>query len=425
VSGANEEIYSIMFSSLKHPARRKILRILSNKPMIFSEMLELLQISSSNLTYHLENLGELITKDESGAYKLSTFGVASVNTMEIVEDAPPIQPKQRLALPFKWKTIFTALLIGLITLASITYLQFGTLNRLSDEQEILQSKYNQLVSWSGSANSAISFLENVTQIDVSKYQATLLSRTVEYRSDLGGTVEEIMRYSLTSSDSKMDVVFRFRNNRLSKYQIIMLEGTSIYSNAQPYSVLDTAKTLLERFRVFDDSHYLENMSSILALVNRMENIEIKEANIKLIATFNGDNARILMIHTDNEVDFSPKSLNLIFENQVLKELTDGYFLFTTGSTSVNISNERAVQIAKNALNGFSWSANGQTVSNFNVLSEPVSVIFHPNTKETLALYPQWTVTFYLDKVYPGEVNKITITLWADNGEIAQIKTQIN
>jgi DNA-binding transcriptional ArsR family regulator len=146
VSGANEEIYSIMFSSLKHPARRKILRILSNKPMIFSEMLELLQISSSNLTYHLENLGELITKDESGAYKLSTFGVASVNTMEIVEDAPPIQPKQRLALPFKWKTIFTALLIGLITLASITYLQFGTLNRLSDEQEILQSKYNQLVS---------------------------------------------------------------------------------------------------------------------------------------------------------------------------------------------------------------------------------------------------------------------------------------
>jgi hypothetical protein len=248
---------------------------------------------------------------------------------------------------------------------------------------------------------------------------------VEYRSDLGGTVEEIMRYSLTSSDSKMDVVFRFRNNRLSKYQIIMLEGTPIYSNAQRYSVLDTAKTLLERFRVFDDSYYLENMSSILALVNRMENIEIKEANIKLIATFNGDNARILMIHTDNEVDFSPKSLNLIFENQVLKELTDGYFLFTTGSTSVNISNERAVQIAKNALNGFSWSANGQTVSNFNVLSEPVSVIFHPNTKETLALYPQWTVTFYLDKVYPGEVNKITITLWADNGEIAQIKTQIN
>jgi hypothetical protein len=53
------------------------------------------------------------------------------------------------------------------------------------------------------------------------------------------------------------------------------------------------------------------------------------------------------------------------------------------------------------------NANGQTESHFNVLSQPVLVVFHPNTKNTLALYPQWTVTFYLDKVYPGNVNSIT------------------
>jgi len=52
-----EEIYSTMFSSLKHPARRKILRILADKPLTFSEMLDLLGISSSNLTYHLEAWG--------------------------------------------------------------------------------------------------------------------------------------------------------------------------------------------------------------------------------------------------------------------------------------------------------------------------------------------------------------------------------
>jgi DNA-binding transcriptional ArsR family regulator len=37
-----------MFSSLKHPARRKILRVLADKPLGFSEMLELLGISSSD-----------------------------------------------------------------------------------------------------------------------------------------------------------------------------------------------------------------------------------------------------------------------------------------------------------------------------------------------------------------------------------------
>ena len=89
-----EEIYSIMFSSLKHPVRRKILRVLESKPLAFSELLELLGISSSNLTYHLESLGELVSKDESGVYRLSTFGQASVSTMKIVEEAPPVQQKR-------------------------------------------------------------------------------------------------------------------------------------------------------------------------------------------------------------------------------------------------------------------------------------------------------------------------------------------
>lgn len=82
-----EEIYSIMFSSLKHPIRRKILRILADKPLTFSEMLDLLGVSSSNLTYHLESLGELVTKEDKGVYRLSTFGLASVSTMKIVEEA--------------------------------------------------------------------------------------------------------------------------------------------------------------------------------------------------------------------------------------------------------------------------------------------------------------------------------------------------
>ncbi len=51
-----------------------------------------------------------------------------------------------------------------------------------------------------------------------------------------------MTYALTSSDSKLDVVFRFRNNQLSRYQLILLEGSPVYYQPQPYSVLDTAKS---------------------------------------------------------------------------------------------------------------------------------------------------------------------------------------
>lgn len=420
---AKEEIYSTMFSSLKHPARRKILRVLADKPLTFSEMLEILGVSSSNLTYHLENLGELIAKDERGVYSLSTFGQAAVGTMKIVEEAPEVSPRRRTGLSFKWKALVAVLLVGMIVFASVTAVQFGALSQTTSERDNLQSRYNQLLSWSASTNDVISFLRDVIQINTSKYEATLLSRTVEHRDDIGGTIEEIMRYALTSSTSKMDVVLRFRNNQLSRYQIIMFEGSPIYAEAQPYSVLETAKGLLQRLSQYGDASYLEDMNNIVSLVQNEQDIEIKEGDIKLTATFSGSSARILLMYTEGGVDYSPKSLNLVFENRHLVELTDGWFLFKVGSATVNISSDRALELATNAIRSYSWTADGQTVSNFSVFSEQTLVTFHPNTKNGLELYPQWTVTFYLDKVYPGNVNSIEVQLWADTGEVTQIKTQ--
>jgi DNA-binding transcriptional ArsR family regulator len=422
MADSKEEIYSIMFSSLKHPARRKILRMLADKPMTFSEMLEYLGVSSSNLTYHLENLGELVAKDEKGIYKLSTFGLASVNTMKVVEEAPAIQPRRRMGLSLKWKTVLAALMVGLVVFASFAFIQLGMVSQLSSDRESLQSKYDQLLSWSSSTNEAISFLEDVAQIDVGKYQATLLGRTVEHRADLGGVVEEIMRYSLTSSESKLDVIFRFRNGQLSRYQISILEGSPIYSQGQPLSVLDTAKNLLGRLDAYEDTAYLADMSHMVALVQTAENIEIKQGNLKLNVTFNGDTAQFLWTYTEDGVDYSPKSLNLVFKNRALTELTDGMYLFTVGSTTVNISQDRAIEIAKDAAKTFSYTADGQTVSGLKVLESPVTAVFHPNTKQGTALYPAWYITLYLDKTYPGGVNSIAVTIWADNGETAQIKT---
>src|SRR5512137_2613202 len=106
-----EEIYSTMFSSLKHPVRRKILRMLSDKPMTFMEMVNHLAISTSHLTYHLESLGELITKMEDGRYRLSSFGIATVTTMKGVEESPVIETKLGLKLSFKWKAAFAVLVI--------------------------------------------------------------------------------------------------------------------------------------------------------------------------------------------------------------------------------------------------------------------------------------------------------------------------
>ncbi|TET26814.1 MAG: ArsR family transcriptional regulator, partial [Candidatus Bathyarchaeum sp.] len=80
-----EETYSLIFTSLKHPIRRRILRMLADKPLTYSEILETLNIDSGHLSYHLENLGDLTVHANNGHYKLSSFGVAAVKLMGGVE----------------------------------------------------------------------------------------------------------------------------------------------------------------------------------------------------------------------------------------------------------------------------------------------------------------------------------------------------
>jgi len=424
MTSADEEIYSIMFSSLKHPARRKILRMLSEKQMTFSKMLEELGISSSHLTYHLENLGELLSKADNGRYKLSTFGEAAVSTMKIVEEAPAVPSKHPWGLPFKWKTVFAVFAIAIVLLSGISYAQFASLNRLSEEHELLKVEYDRLLSWSAGTDDAIRFLQEVLQLNVTAYQATLLSNTVDYRPDLGGTVEEILKYSLVSSESQIDVVFRFRDDKLSRCQLSYFEGAPIYSQPPAGTIVEAAKKLLQRFRAYEDSSYLQEMSNMIASVNDTENAEITTGNMKLRISTSGAVTNVEWLYTENGIDFQTKALSFVFENRILKELTDGWYLFTIGSTTVEISSTEAIKIAKDYVKTYKWTADGEEVYNFQVLDEPVSSILYPHIREenSAALIPYWYVTLYLDKVYPGDVDRITVGLWADTGEVANVRT---
>jgi hypothetical protein len=425
VAEGTEEIYSIMFKSLKHPIRRKILRILADKPLQFSEMLELLGISSSNLTYHLDNLGELVSKDEKGIYRLSTFGHASVNTMKVVEDAPTSPRKKRSAATRKWIIISSALLIGLILFASLAALEITTLNAALADRDSYQAKYTQLLSWTSTTDEAIDFLRTVVQLDTTKYQATLVSRSTDPRSDLGGITEETMYYTLTGTDStgktnKLTVQFTFRNHEFFKYKVDIDEGSPIYASPQSPFVLDAAKNIIDRMYTYNpNGTYLTNMSRLVEMVslNSEKNLEIKEGNIKLNTTVSGDSADVIMAYTENGVDFSRKCLDITIENGVLTDLTNSWGLYSIGNAAVTISSDRAVTLAKNALTDFTWTNGGVAITTFQYNTQPASVTFFPGTKSDTTLYPQWTVVFYLDRIY-GQAYQISVKVWADTGEIA-------
>jgi len=430
MSRKEEETYSIMFRSLKHPARRRILRMLAEKPMTFSQLLEALGTSSPHLTYHLESLGELLSKTPDGKYRLSSFGEAAVATMKNVEEAPALRRVSFTRLPLSVKMLVAVLAAVSLLLAAAAAWQYTTLNRLSldydrlkVENARLDAANQQLLSWTAGADKAVAFLRDVVQVDLQKYRATLLSDTLEYRADLGGVQEEILKYSLTSNESKVDVVLRFRNATFSRYQLFILEETPAYAQPQLTNAIDAAEKILERYEAYTGAPYVEPMRNLLAEANHTVPTETAAGNVKLKASASGSTIEVQLMYTVNGIDFSAKSVRLIFENGVLKELSDGWSLLKVGSTTVNISREKAIEIAREHAKNFTWNANGTVVTSVTVLDTPVDAAFIPHPREEpLALIPYWYVTLYLDKVYPGNVNRIAIGIWADTGEVANIQT---
>ena len=77
-----DDTYSTMFTALKHPIRRKILRIINQSPVTYTEILSQLSIDNGLLNYHLESLRELIRKKEDGTYTLSEFGLAGLTLIK-------------------------------------------------------------------------------------------------------------------------------------------------------------------------------------------------------------------------------------------------------------------------------------------------------------------------------------------------------
>jgi hypothetical protein len=116
----NEETYSLIYSSLKHPIRRKILRMLADQELTYSEILEAVAIDSGHLGYHLDNLGDLVAHLPDGKYELSSFGKAAVTLMSGVEE-PNRNTKSKRARTLKLLSVGLAAILLVMSLYAVTF----------------------------------------------------------------------------------------------------------------------------------------------------------------------------------------------------------------------------------------------------------------------------------------------------------------
>ncbi len=88
-----EDTYSAIFRALRHPIRRRILRMLGGRRMTYTEVLRELGVENGLLNYHLESLRQLVVKGEGDRYGVSAYGEAALALYDRVEAEAPRRPE--------------------------------------------------------------------------------------------------------------------------------------------------------------------------------------------------------------------------------------------------------------------------------------------------------------------------------------------
>jgi hypothetical protein len=157
----------------------------------------------------------------------------------------------------------------------------------------------------------------------------------------------------------------------------------------------------------------------LESVDNIENTTVTLDNIKLEIKVTGLLESFTCFYLDNDLEI--KELSILFDDGILWTVREHWSAFTVGSTTVNVSEEEAINIALNAAKEISWKVNGEKISNFTILDDPMRTELNMQARQPLTLYPHWRVDLSLDTVYLGGVSSIAVGIWADTGTINYVQ----
>ena len=283
-----------------------------------------------------------------------------------------------------------------------------------------------LPSQSTASQKALSIMSSVVGLDVAKYNA---SQTVDSNgSYLGVLPAEIVRYTLNSNGSKLDVMDTFANGSLQ--MIDVLENNGSPQITQPAtSAVGMAKAFLLNYQNYSSHTFYGQLASMLDNVNPDTNLTAISGNLKFNVTESGSSITFTWSYTSSGIDAVYKGVSLEYENGFLQNFVDTWNLYPIGSTAVNLSEAEAESIAMQNAKTYSWKVGSgnetYVVNRFNVTQPIVEQLIFceagnasgARSDDPLTLYPAWRIGVGLDKFYPGNVYGIYVDVWADTKQV--------
>lgn len=281
----------------------------------------------------------------------------------------------------------------------------------------------------------LSILSNVVGLDLTKYNATT---TLKVNGPTLGTLPtENIRYTLESTRNHVEILEKFTNGHL---QIIdVLENSGPFQRTHsPAAVAWMARTFLLNYQSYSANSFYGRLALMLNKADATKNSTTIVGNIKFDITTTsgnsdmGNSTTFTWTYTSNGIAATSKCVSLGYKDGFLRDFIDTWRLHKIGSTTVNLSEKQAEEIAMKNARTFTWSigSGNQTIviNNFNVTKPMVAHLMFceagnaSNTRDSdqLALYPMWRIGVGLDKFYPGSVYGISVDIWADTGQVKEI-----
>ena len=264
------------------------------------------------------------------------------------------------------------------------------------------------------------FLEDVVQIDMTKYEARL--RVSDTNNWTGDTTRTTGQYILDSSGlggtSIITISFTIVDNKLVGCFLYLTQGSPIFSEQQETNPIKTAERFLQRYQTFTNDPEVATMKNILETLNPKTNTTAIVENIKLELTFYPKDTVFRWSKNFNGADFS--RLNLEFRNDQFFAFGDDRSYTKSGSIEVNISEEQAITLALQEASTYMFECDNDTVLELGFIEAFIKAELKVIPKGNQGdYYPIWIIDVPLDRMY-GHISYFTIMLWADNGIIREV-----
>ena len=206
-----EDTYSSIFLVLKHPVRRKILRMLSEAPATYTQILDRLRVETGFLNYHLEGLSGLVTKDKDDKYVLSSFGEAALSLITRVETPVKRETRGLKVFGFKINPSYILLVIIAVLVISNAYWIIASQELSKDKTNALGEVLIQTSGFLGETIHILNVTATQSRIDFELWDVMYkdlieLSRHCKSVTSLDTDHRQQWSQIRTSTDSLVDFV---------------------------------------------------------------------------------------------------------------------------------------------------------------------------------------------------------------------------